>query len=121
MRVVVFGGRDFHNERMAFKALDQVHKKYGITVVIDGVAAGADYLGHKWAVSRGIENVRFPAQWDKFGKSAGPIRNRQMIEEGLPDMGVAFPGGRGTDNMKSQLKTNGIKVLNIVPITMGKP
>lgn len=118
MRVVVFGGRDFTNRNMAFKALDRIDALHGITTVIDGVARGADTLGHDWACWRGKETVRFPAQWAKYGNSAGPIRNRQMIEEGLPTMGVAFPGGRGTENMKTQLKERGIKVLSIVP--MGK-
>jgi hypothetical protein len=115
MRVVVFGGRDFTNRSMAFKALDRIHKQYNITLVIDGEAPGADTLAHHWAVARGIENLRFPANWAKYGRSAGPIRNRQMIEEGVPDMGVAFPGGRGTENMKQQLKKAGIKILNVVP------
>ncbi len=115
MRVVVFGGRDFNNHHMAFKALDIIDEKYGITLVIDGVAAGADKLGHDWACYREKETLRFPAQWAKYGRSAGPIRNRQMLEEGKPDMGVAFPGGTGTEDMKSVLKAAGIKVLNVVP------
>jgi hypothetical protein len=116
MRVVVFGGRDFDKLGLLFKALDQVDEQYGISVVIDGVARGADTMAHKWALARGKETERYPADWAKFGRSAGPIRNRQMIEEGKPDMGIAFPGGRGTDNMKMQLRKNGIKVLSILPI-----
>ena len=116
MRVVVFGGRDFFKIGLVFRALDQIDKQYGITVVIDGMASGADTIAHKWALARGKESVRFPAQWAKYGRIAGPIRNRQMIDEGKPDLGVAFPGGAGTNNMKIQLKQAGIKVLNVVPL-----
>jgi hypothetical protein len=116
MRVVVFGGRNFCNERLAFKALDILHKKYKFTCVIDGCAKGADTLGYRWAKRRGVPTERYPANWAKFGLSAGPIRNRQMIDEGKPDIGVAFPGGKGTANMKEQMKRAGIRVYNIVPV-----
>jgi hypothetical protein len=115
MRVVVFGGRDFNNERLAFKALDILHKRYKFTCVIDGAASGADLLGYRWAKSRGISTIRYPANWAKFKRAAGPIRNRRMIEEGLPDMGVAFPGGKGTENMKEQMKRAGIPVQVVIP------
>jgi hypothetical protein len=114
MRVVVFGGRDFHKQDLAFRALDQIDAQYGIDLVIDGKANGADKIGNLWAVIRGKETERYPADWAKFGRAAGVIRNRQMIEEGNPEMGIAFPGGRGTENMKKQLKEHGIKVLNVV-------
>lgn len=120
MRVLVFGGRDFHNERLAFKALNMLHKKYKFTCVIDGAASGADTLGYRWAKRNGVPTERYPANWAKFGRAAGPIRNRQMIEEGLPDIGVAFPGGRGTANMKEQLKKAGITVQNVVPVAYQK-
>lgn len=116
MRVIVFGGRDFHNRAMAFKALDRIDKQYNITTVIDGVALGADKLGHDWACYRGKQTERYPADWAKFGRAAGPIRNRQMVEEGNPDMGIAFPGGKGTENMKSILRTAGIKLLTVVSV-----
>lgn len=115
MKVLVFGGRGFNRIGLVFKALDQIDAQYGITTVIDGVASGADTIAHKWALARGKESQRFPAQWDKYGRSAGPIRNKQMLDEGQPELGVAFPGGPGTENMKMQLKRAGIKVLNVVP------
>jgi hypothetical protein len=116
MRVVVFGGRDFTNERLAFKALDMLHRKYKFTCVIDGMARGADTLGYRWAKRNGVPTERYPANWAKYSYVAGPIRNRQMIEEGKPDMGVAFPGGKGTANMKAQMKKAGITIHNVVPI-----
>ena len=46
------------------------------------------------------------AQWTKYGKSAGPIRNAEMLRFGKPQLVVAFPGGDGTENMIGQAKPN---------------
>lgn len=120
MRVVVFGGRDYDKLGLIFKALDQIHAQYGITVLIDGTAKGVDTIAHKWALAHNIATERYKPDWAKYGRAAGPIRNREMAEEGKPDMGVAFPGGNGTYHMKKTLKEMGIKVLNVVPIPKGE-
>jgi hypothetical protein len=62
----------------------------------------------KW---KGIAVKEYPADWQKHGKAAGPIRNRQMLEDGKPDLVIAFSGGRGTANMISQARAAGVKVL----------
>jgi hypothetical protein len=114
MRVLVYGGRDFTNQRLAFNALDLIHKEYGFTLVIDGMAKGADTLGFKWAQDKGLPSERYPAQWDKYGRAAGPIRNKQMLDEGKPDIAVAFPGGAGTSNMTKQLLDADVLVKTVV-------
>jgi hypothetical protein len=114
MRVVVYGGRDFTNEAVVKLLLDQLHEEYGFTLVIDGAAKGADSLAHAWAISRNIATLRFPAEWNKYGRGAGPIRNRQMIVEGKPDVAVAFPGGAGTSNMTKQLAEFGIETRFVI-------
>lgn len=60
---------------------------------------GADLLGKKWAILNGVPIKNFPADWDKYGKAAGPIRNAQMAE--YADYLIAFWDGksRGTKNM----------------------
>ena len=99
MKVVVYGGRDFTNKIVAFKAFDLLHKQYNFTLVIDGKARGADTLGNQWAIHNNIPFEREPAQWDKYGKAAGPIRNELMITKYQPDVAIAFPGGVGTSHM----------------------
>jgi hypothetical protein len=56
----------------------------------------------------------FPAQWDRYGEAAGPIRNAWMLEFGKPDLVVAFPGGRGTADMISKARKAGIEVCEVV-------
>lgn len=82
-------------------------------MLIEGGATGADRLAREWADMNGVQVLTFPAEWNIHGKSAGPIRNKKMLEEGRPDMVVAFPGGRGTQNMINQAHEFGVKVLLI--------
>lgn len=72
------------------------------TKVVVGGAKGIDTIAENWARKRNKEVEVYPAQWDKYGKSAGPRRNSQMLEEGQPHLVVAFPdlkGGKDTQDM----------------------
>lgn len=113
MRVLICGGRTYNDIQAVYKCLDDIHAQTpgGISIIIEGGARGADTIGFYWAKSRKVKNIRFPAKWEIHGKAAGPIRNLQMIEEGRPDIVVAFPGGPGTANMIAQAKQHNIKVI----------
>lgn len=107
-RLLVCGGRDVTDSGWVFSTLDGLWKTYDFDVVIEGDARGADRLASAWAVRNRLTNLKFPAKWGEYGKRAGPIRNQQMIEEGMPDMGVAFDGGIGTYDMLRKLRASGI-------------
>lgn len=109
MKVLVCGGRDYHDFDAAFHALDTLHGRRPVTTVIHGAAQGADNLAGRWAEARGIACQKFPADWETHGKAAGHIRNRKMLYE-HPDLVVAFPGGRGTANMVKQAEQQGVPV-----------
>jgi hypothetical protein len=79
-------------------------------MIIHGGASGADRLAGEWAASRGIPVEVHPADWQKYGRAAGPIRNQQMIDR-KPDMVVAFPGGRGTADMVRRVRMAGIELV----------
>jgi hypothetical protein len=111
MRVLVTGGRDFSDRLLVERTLNSIHLNQEITVLIHGAARGADELAGTWAYENHIIESVFPANWSKYGKSAGPIRNKQMLLEGMPDLVVAFPGGRGTANMVQQARNAGIPVM----------
>lgn len=108
MRIVVTGGRDFADSALVERALGAVHSKHGIDLLIQGGARGADRLCAEWAWDRKIPVGTYNADWNTYGKGAGPIRNQRMIDEGKPDAAVAFPGGRGTADMVRRLETAGI-------------
>jgi hypothetical protein len=81
-----------------------------VDAIIHGGARGADSMAGEFANETGIEEIVFPADWKMYGRRAGPIRNQQMLDEGKPDLVVAFPGGRGTADMVGRARTAGIEV-----------
>jgi hypothetical protein len=111
VRILVCGGRDFHD----FWAVDNILSVYKprLTWIIHGAAAGADALANEWAADNEIPTIRFPADWGRHGRSAGPIRNQQMIDEGKPDLVIALPGRRGTADMKARARKAGIAVIEV--------
>ncbi len=114
MRVLVCGSRHFEDKEL----MADVLKQYPITEIIEGEARGADRLSRDWAVENGIPVERFPADWELYGKRAGPIRNSRMLKEGKPEMVVAFrgPESRGTQNMIDQAMKAGVEV-HVIDIT----
>ena len=61
----------------------------------------------------GLPCAVYRADWEGLGRKAGPIRNQQMLDEGKPDLVVAFPGGRGTANMMRIAREAGIEVIEV--------
>lgn len=85
----------------------------GNILIIHGVAKGADSLAGAWATKNSVEQLKYPAQWSKYGKAAGFLRNTEMLELGKPDLVVAFPGGTGTDMMCKIASAAGVEVRRI--------
>ncbi|MCS3449808.1 hypothetical protein M2222_001371 [Bradyrhizobium elkanii] len=128
-RVVVFGGRDYRDERTLYRVLDAVHARRKITCIIEGEMSGADLLARQWAEDRNIAVDPYPADWDnvdrpgavvrrnKRGKlydaAAGPFRNERMLREGRPNCAVGFPGGNGTLDMTERCLAYGITPLSV--------
>jgi len=113
VRVLVCGGRDYSDIERVYAVLDGIHYKTPIKCIIEGGAKGADYLACRWSAARGLdEHARFNADWTVHGKAAGPIRNQKMVDEGKPDLVVAFPGGSGTADMVRRAKEAHIPVHN---------
>ncbi len=110
MKILVCGGRDYTDRESVFRALDAVHARKTITCIIHGAARGADSLAGEWERERGVEELRFPADWNTHGKKAGPIRNQQMLDQARPDGVIAFPGRVGTADMVSRAEDAGVMV-----------
>lgn len=100
MKVLVTGGRERAD---AWRVATELHKLLPFSHLIEGGARGADALAAQWAERIGVQSVTCSANWNKFGKGAGAIRNGNML--GLlsdGDVVIAFPGGTGTANMVKQ-------------------
>jgi YspA, cpYpsA-related SLOG family len=111
VRVLVCGGRDFDNFLTLEKELDKYLEDNPI--IISGGANGADALAKEYAHMNYLRYLEFPANWPKFGKAAGSIRNQQMIDEGKPHIVIAFPteSSRGTWDMVRRAEKHGIKTI----------
>jgi hypothetical protein len=93
MKIAVIGSRTFDDYNLLRKTLDDIA---GISTIISGGAKGADSLAEQWATEKGIETVVYKPAWAKYGRRAGGVRNRLIIED--CDYCIAFWDGksRGT-------------------------
>lgn len=101
-RVVIAGCRNYTAYQEAKEYMDfclsHIRKEHTI-IIVSGVADGADALGERYARENGFAIERYPADWEQYGKSAGPIRNREMAQ--VADYVICFWDGesRGTKSM----------------------
>lgn len=106
-RVLVCGGVTFDDRDYLFRTMDAIDAREEFGLLINGNARGGDKLSSLWAQERGYGSriLTYNAKWNVHKRSAGPIRNRQMLEQGQPTRVVAFRGNRGTKNMLDQSST----------------
>lgn len=125
MKVLVTGGRNYRDIKRLFAVLDATHAQTPITLIIEGGAVkidldksrhGADAYARQWAEARGIAFKEYKANWQQYGGAAGPMRNQQMLDEGHPDLVIAFPGGKGTASMVERTKRAGVAIEVIQPL-----
>jgi SLOG family YspA-like protein len=111
---LICGGRDFSDQTMFDNAMSDISNKFGLPrKVVHGAARGADAMGAQWANRLALEVAAVPADWDKHGKAAGPIRNEQMLREHKPSRVIAFPGGAGTQDMIARAKKWGAQIIEV--------
>lgn len=108
MRTIIAGSRDF-NDVDIFASEMKAFEKY-ITTVVCGGARGADDMGRRWAIENNIYVHMFPANWKKYGKSAGIRRNVEMAKNA--DALIAFWDGKsvGTKHMIDEAKKRNLKL-----------
>ena len=119
MKVLVTGDRNW-TDRAAIKLWLEVLREIGYTHLIEGEARGADTMAREEGEKLGFkivnrdENTRgFPAEWDKYHRGAGPIRNREMLDQ-KPDLVLAFhhdlTKSKGTADCVREARKRGIEV-----------
>ena len=96
MRTIIAGPRDFYDEEKVYRAIER--SGFEITEVLCGCARGVDTIGKKWGDHHGIPVKEFPPDWDLYGKSAGPIRNTQMVMDADCLIAVWDGVSKGTKN-----------------------
>jgi len=127
--VLVTGGRYYgegpiNREELThlLHVLDAYHATHPITVLVHGACSdphnktnlrGADHWAEEWAKLNEVTYIGVPARWTKFGKPAGMIRNRAMIDKWKPDVCIPFPGGTGTAGCVAECRKRGIEVVEV--------
>jgi hypothetical protein len=119
-KVIIAGSRGFSNYKLLKDTCDKYlreKKKTHNVVVISGHARGADSLGEKYASDEDLDLEIYPADWKKYGKSAGFMRNEQMAD--IADAVIAFWNGEshGTKHMIDIAEEKG---LNVKVVNYGK-
>lgn len=110
LRICVTGGRELRETDFVFRCLDEVHRTSPISELAHGGALGADHSAMLWALARGVPTAVFEADWARFGRKAGPVRNEAMLRVFQPDLLVAFPGGAGTTHCCAAATRRGVPI-----------
>ncbi len=112
-RVLICGDRNWKDRGAIFDCVSALPESVPI---IEGEARGADRIAGQAGRFFGHTVFEFPADWNQYGKAAGPIRNRQMMKEGKPTLVVFFHNNlrqsKGTKDMVEVAVKNGISVIN---------
>lgn len=108
MRVIIAGSRNVTDYGLLLTAISK--SGFEIHEVVSGACRGVDKMGEKFAETHSLPCKKFPADWNQYKNSAGPIRNKQMAEyaDGL----IAIWDGEslGTKNMIDEAKMKNLKV-----------
>lgn len=113
MRVLICGDRNWND----YAAVREVVATFPLdTVVIEGEARGADSMARDAANERGLTVIGVPALWERFGRAAGPIRNRAMLTHCHPDLVIYFhhnlAASKGTRDMTELARKGGLQVFS---------
>ena len=119
-RIIIAGTRTFDDYALLRKTMCNLFGQVPpsqIEVISGHCLTGADHYGEVFARRNGTQLTLFPADWKKYGKAAGPVRNRQMAEYAAPDgYCVIFWDGksRGSRNMIAEAKKAGVKTVIVM-------
>lgn len=98
MRVIVAGSREI-NVTVEQLSIIMIDSGFAPSMIISGNARGADKLGEDWAKLHDIQCEKYPANWDKYGKRAGLLRNEYMASKADALIALWDGNSRGTKHM----------------------
>lgn len=116
MKIIVAGSRDFNDYELLKSRLSLCLKDAVDIEIVSGTAKGADRLGELYANENNLKLKKFPADWNRYGKQAGYLRNKQMVEYATHCICFWDGKSKGTKMMidlanKNNLKTEIVKFL----------
>lgn len=108
MKTIIAGSRKHTWWKTVYEAVEQ--SGFDITEVVSGGAAVVDALGEQWAHTHSVPCRVFHADWTRYGRSAGPVRNQQMADYADALIAVWDGKSRGTADMIRRAELRGLKV-----------
>lgn len=109
-RIIIAGSRTFNNYEYVKKILDMVIGHIDKAIILSGSARGVDKLGEQYAKEKGYRIWMHEADWDNHGKSAGPIRNSQMVTQATQAIFFWDGKSKGTRDCINKAFKKGIPV-----------
>lgn len=113
--VLICGDRNWYDRKTITSWIAKL-QDYGYDAIVEGEARGADRIAPHEARLAGMEVIAMPADWEKYGRAAGPIRNQEMLDIGAPSLVVFFHNdlsrSKGTADMVRRAERQGIPVIN---------
>jgi hypothetical protein len=119
LKALICGDRKWKKPGPIVRLVRRLLARYGHEdlEIIEGGANGTDIMASYACRVLGVTFHEYPAFWNLYGRSAGPIRNRKMLDKGKPDRVYAFHAhlskSKGTRNMVEQARKKGIKTIVI--------
>lgn len=108
MKTIIAGSRHIDDYNLVSQAIED--SGFEITEVVSGGCRGVDKLGEKWALGHGIPIEHFQADWQNFGRAAGPVRNRGMAQYADALIALLTKDSKGTKDMIKQAHIYGLKI-----------
>ncbi len=123
-RILITASREWSDKDIIFHALNERLMEHSYVTVIQGDCTGGDLISKEWAQARILTGMRlgeafirlesYAAPWDELGKSAGPIRNKYMVQLGADEcLAFPLPQSRGTIGCMKLAQAAGIPVINL--------
>ncbi len=110
MKLIIAGSRNITDIDIVLKALITLVPLNRVKEVVSGTARGVDKLGERWAQTMKVPIKKFPANWDKFGKSAGYRRNEEMAQYADALLAIWDGESKGTKHMIDLANKYGLKI-----------
>jgi len=116
-KILICGSRDWEDRYAILRRIRELLEEHGNDItIISGAARGADRIAASWCKTLGVNLIEVHADWKRYGKAAGPIRNKLMLDMN-PDLVIAFhedlDNSKGTKNTVDEADKRGIKVEKI--------
>ena len=107
-RVIIAGCRDFNNYDTLVEAINEA--PFAIGTILSGGASGVDALGERYAREKNLPLLIYKADWARYGRAAGPMRNRQMAENANALIALWDSSSPGTRSMIDIANTHNLAV-----------